>query len=148
MRPKEDTETEPRRTWAMPKSNDEQDRNVQRMSAVPKRRDSHVVDMSPLNPFLMPPPPPPPFPVERVIVKPIVPTEVNTVKPSTRNLTISAKSFTIALLQQYTNSFSQDNLIGAGMLGSVYRAQLPDGKVSFLIKNWFSFIPGIYIIAD
>jgi serine/threonine protein kinase len=39
------------------------------------------------------------------------------------------KSFTIASLQQYTNSFSQENLIGGGTLGSVYRAQLPDGKL-------------------
>ncbi|GAB4825001.1 hypothetical protein Ancab_007874 [Ancistrocladus abbreviatus] len=41
----------------------------------------------------------------------------------------SVRSFTIASLQQYTSSFSQDNLIGSGMLGSVYRAELPDGKL-------------------
>lgn len=38
--------------------------------------------------------------------------------------------FTIAALQQYTNSFGEDNLIGQGTLGSVYRAELPDGKVN------------------
>lgn len=138
MKPKEDNKTETRRTWAIPKSNDEQDRNVQRMSTVPKR-DGHALDAYLMMPPPPPPPPPPPFPVEKVIVKPIVPTELTTMKPSTKslNLTISAKSFTIASLQQYTNSFSQDNLIGEGMLGSVYRAQLPDGKVAFLIMNWF-----------
>ncbi|MBA0613909.1 hypothetical protein Godav_014266, partial [Gossypium davidsonii] len=66
----------------------------------------------------------------KVIVKPIVPNEVTagpsakTPKPST-----FARSFTIAALQQYTNSFSQENLLGGGMLGSVYRAELPDGKL-------------------
>jgi hypothetical protein len=50
-----------------------------------------------------------------------------------------AKSFTIASLQQYTNSFSQENLIGGGMLGTVYRAELPGGKVRFFIfKKCFS----------
>ncbi|KDP24176.1 hypothetical protein JCGZ_25833 [Jatropha curcas] len=57
--------------------------------------------------------------------------EVNAVKPPTKaqNPLISARSFTIASLQQYTNSFSQENLIGGGMLGNVYRAELPDGKL-------------------
>lgn len=41
----------------------------------------------------------------------------------------SANFFTVASLQQYTNSFSQENLIGKGTLGTVYRALLPDGKV-------------------
>ncbi|KZV14534.1 protein STRUBBELIG-receptor FAMILY 3 [Dorcoceras hygrometricum] len=41
----------------------------------------------------------------------------------------SANFFTVASLQQCTNSFSQENLIGNGMLGTVFRAQLPDGKV-------------------
>lgn len=42
----------------------------------------------------------------------------------------SSKSFTIGTLQQYTNSFSQENLIGKGTLGTVYAAKLPNGKVS------------------
>jgi hypothetical protein len=46
--------------------------------------------------------------------------------------------YTVASLQQYTNSFSQENLIGEGTLGSVYRAELPDGKVVF-----FQFISNI-----
>ncbi|CAJ1936378.1 unnamed protein product [Sphenostylis stenocarpa] len=36
--------------------------------------------------------------------------------------------YTVSSLQQYTNSFSQENYIGEGMLGPVYRAELPDGK--------------------
>lgn len=132
VRPKEDNEPETRRTWAIPKPNDEQDRKVRRMAAPPKREDS----LSALDSYSMPPPPPPPPPpptppVQKVIVKPTVPTKLPTQKPSTKspNRTISAKSFTIASLQQHTNSFSPDNLLGSGMLGSVYRAQLPSGKL-------------------
>ncbi|KAL5162794.1 Protein STRUBBELIG-RECEPTOR FAMILY 8 [Glycine soja] len=35
----------------------------------------------------------------------------------------------LVLAVQYTNSFSQENYIGEGMLGPVYRAELPDGKL-------------------
>ncbi|KAM1112584.1 hypothetical protein EV1_045059 [Malus domestica] len=131
--PKEDNEPETRRTWAIPKPNDEQDRKVHKIAAAPKREDS----LSALDLYSMPAPPPPPRPppppppVPKVIVKPIVPTELPTQKPATKspNRTISAKRFTIASLQQHTNSFSPDNLLGSGMLGSVYRAQLPSGKL-------------------
>ena len=49
--------------------------------------------------------------------------------PSKSPNVISAKAFTVVLLQQYTNSFSHENFIGEGMLGSVYRGEMPDGKV-------------------
>ncbi|KAK0579465.1 hypothetical protein LWI29_026710 [Acer saccharum] len=79
------------------------------------------------------PPPPLPFPQveKRVKVKPLaVPAEVATKSHTSKNLNSSSVSvFTIASLQQYTNSFSEDNFIGQGMLGSVYRAELPDGKL-------------------
>ncbi|KAL4626985.1 hypothetical protein ACB092_05G135100 [Castanea dentata] len=39
------------------------------------------------------------------------------------------------VLQQHTNSFSHENFIGEGMLGSVYRGELPDGKVRFFYLN-------------
>ena len=119
-----------RRIGVAPKPQNEQDRNVERMFTIPKQ-DSHEIDISGLD--VMMPPPPPPL-VETVIVNPIVPVEVNAEKPSMKTLNppISARSFTIASLQQYTNSFSQENLIGSGMLGTVYRAQLPGGKVLFL----------------
>uniref|UniRef100_A0A803N1L5 Protein kinase domain-containing protein n=1 Tax=Chenopodium quinoa TaxID=63459 RepID=A0A803N1L5_CHEQI len=68
--------------------------------------------------------------VPRLIVKPITPTGSVAAKTSSRPLPMtSVKSFTIASLQQYTNSFSQDNLLGNGMLGTVYRAELPNGKL-------------------
>ncbi|XP_027917826.1 protein STRUBBELIG-RECEPTOR FAMILY 3-like [Vigna unguiculata] len=44
-------------------------------------------------------------------------------------VTNSIKVYTVASLQQYTNSFSLENYIGEGMLGPVYRAELPDGKL-------------------
>ncbi|KAI9198794.1 hypothetical protein LWI28_022238 [Acer negundo] len=79
------------------------------------------------------PPPPLPFPhvEKRVKVKPLAaPAEVATKSHTSMNLNSSSVSvFTIASLQQYTNSFSEDNFIGQGMLGSVYRAELPDGKL-------------------
>ena len=118
---------------AIAKPQNEKDRNVERMGTTPKRFD-HEIDMSSFNMMWMdplPPPPPPPPLSEKVSVKPIVPEEVTAARPSveTPKPSTFAKSLTIAALQQYTNSFSQENLIGGGMLGSVYRAELPDGKV-------------------
>ncbi|XP_009789815.1 protein STRUBBELIG-RECEPTOR FAMILY 3-like isoform X1 [Nicotiana sylvestris] len=73
------------------------------------------------------PPPPPPFlsalSAERMVVNPILP-PITSVRHAMKNVN-SAEFFTIASLQQYTNSFSQDNLIGGGMLGTVYRAESP-----------------------
>ncbi|KAJ7946927.1 Kinase [Quillaja saponaria] len=46
----------------------------------------------------------------------------------------SIEVYTVASLQQYTNSFSQEHCIGEGTLGSVYRAELPDGKL-LAVKN-------------
>ncbi|KAG9159050.1 hypothetical protein Leryth_018593 [Lithospermum erythrorhizon] len=42
---------------------------------------------------------------------------------------INAVSYSIADLQMATESFSVENLIGEGSIGSVYRAQFDDGKV-------------------
>ncbi|KAG0632415.1 hypothetical protein M758_1G326700 [Ceratodon purpureus] len=42
---------------------------------------------------------------------------------------IAATAFSVADLQAATNSFSQDNLIGEGGLGRVYRAEFPNGQV-------------------
>lgn len=39
------------------------------------------------------------------------------------------KLYTVAELQSATNSFSEENLLGEGSLGSVYRAEFPDGQV-------------------
>ncbi|GMH30335.1 hypothetical protein Nepgr_032178 [Nepenthes gracilis] len=69
--------------------------------------------------------------VEEVNIKPKMPTEISVVENSSLRLNSpsSAKSFTVALLQQYTDSFSQENFIGEGILGSVYRAGFPDGEL-------------------
>lgn len=42
---------------------------------------------------------------------------------------ITATSYSVATLQTATNSFSQDNLVGEGSLGRVYRAEFSNGKV-------------------
>lgn len=138
VRPKEDVQAQTRRMGAIAKPQNEPEKNTRRMGTEPKH-DEHEIDMSRMNSLDMmmmappppPPPPPPAPPVEKVIVKPIVPAEVIAAKPPAKipKLSASAKSFSIAALQQYTNSFSQENLVGSGMLGNVYRAELPDGKL-------------------
>eukprot|EP01018_Ginkgo_biloba_P026827 Gb_28995 [translate_table: standard] len=42
---------------------------------------------------------------------------------------ITATEYSIADLQMATSSFSQDNLIGEGAVGRVYRADFPNGKI-------------------
>ncbi|GAU45772.1 hypothetical protein TSUD_24360 [Trifolium subterraneum] len=44
------------------------------------------------------------------------------------------KVYTVAEVQLVTNNFSEDNLLGVGSLGPVYRAELPDSKV-LAVKN-------------
>jgi len=46
---------------------------------------------------------------------------------------ITAASYPVASLQTATNSFSQDNIIGEGSLGRVYRAEFSNGKVNNFI---------------
>ncbi|CAN8305554.1 unnamed protein product [Cochlearia groenlandica] len=52
--------------------------------------------------------------------------------PPGLNSSASATVFTIASLQQYTNGFSEEHIIGEGLLGNVYRAELPHGHGKFL----------------
>ncbi|KAL8167539.1 hypothetical protein V2J09_009038 [Rumex salicifolius] len=118
------TPAEVRRIAAVPKPISRDDSYSQRMGRLMKQ-DSEMSDID-LSMMMPPPPPPPPPPApslaDRVIVTPV--------EPAIRNhrLLTSVKSFTIASLQQYTNSFSQDNLLGSGMLGTVYKAELPNEK--------------------
>ncbi|KEH39082.1 strubbelig receptor family protein [Medicago truncatula] len=137
VQPPSQTEKVPKAAVVRPKENHQAEKNVQRMEALPKLL-SHDIDMSGLDVDSMPPPPPPPPPppapplaAEKVIVEPTTFPGGSNINPSKSSLVppTFAKSFTIAALQQYTNSFSQDNLIGLGMLGSVYRAELPNGKI-------------------
>nr|XP_016470054.1 PREDICTED: protein STRUBBELIG-RECEPTOR FAMILY 2-like [Nicotiana tabacum] len=47
---------------------------------------------------------------------------------------ICAKHYTVAELQLATSNFSPGNLLGEGTLGSVYRADFPDGQI-LAVKN-------------
>ncbi|KAG8388453.1 hypothetical protein BUALT_Bualt02G0127400 [Buddleja alternifolia] len=47
----------------------------------------------------------------------------------TKKAQINAKSFSVAELQIATDSFSVENFIGEGSIGSVYRAHMDDGEV-------------------
>ncbi|XP_057982485.1 protein STRUBBELIG-RECEPTOR FAMILY 2 [Malania oleifera] len=46
----------------------------------------------------------------------------------------NAKLYTVAELQSATNSFGEENLLGEGSLGSVYKAEFPDGQI-LAVKN-------------
>ncbi|GFY91834.1 STRUBBELIG-receptor family 3 [Actinidia rufa] len=97
---------------------------INRMAAISKHKEDHEIDMTGLDVDILPPPPPPPFfSIDEVTMTPIL-------SPRLPTKTLkSIRSFTIASLQQYTNSFSQENFIGGGMLGSVYRAEILTEKL-------------------
>ncbi|XP_073132467.1 protein STRUBBELIG-RECEPTOR FAMILY 2 isoform X2 [Henckelia pumila] len=48
---------------------------------------------------------------------------------SGRKMPITAKIYSLGELQIATNNFSQENILGEGCLGSVYRAEFPDGTI-------------------
>ncbi|KAK4413014.1 protein STRUBBELIG-RECEPTOR FAMILY 2 [Sesamum alatum] len=69
----------------------------------------------------------------------IPPVQTKTMKVSRRSFSknkmpVGIKVYTVAELQMATNSFSEDNLIGEGSLGSVYKAEFPDGQI-LAVKN-------------
>lgn len=39
------------------------------------------------------------------------------------------KTYTVTELESATNKYSEENLLGEGSLGSVYKAEFPDGQV-------------------
>ncbi|KAI4978089.1 hypothetical protein ZWY2020_014643 [Hordeum vulgare] len=91
----------------------------------------------PVSPPPPPPPPvspPPPPPVEKVIVNPIFRPEKRASTPPRAGPSTSATSFSVATLQQYTNSFGEENLIRESRLGKVYLAELPEGKLLEVMK--------------
>ena len=55
------------------------------------------------------------------------------------NLPVGTKMYTLAELQSTTNNFSQENLLGEGSLGAVYRAEFPDGQVKMITLYEQSF---------
>lgn len=124
MKPLDRNGLNKRRLGTIRKLQDEQAIDMRRIDENSMYKRDHEIDMTDMDEEILPPPPPP-FPVHKAIVNPVS-TSRHPVKSVNSN---SAKVFTVATLQQYTNSFSQENYIGAGMLGSVYRAELPDRKV-------------------
>lgn len=42
---------------------------------------------------------------------------------------VKTKTYSVAELESATNKYSEENLLGEGSLGSVYRAEFPDGQV-------------------
>ncbi|KAL0339586.1 UNVERIFIED_CONTAM: protein STRUBBELIG-RECEPTOR FAMILY 2 [Sesamum radiatum] len=70
---------------------------------------------------------------------PLPPIRTKTMKVSKRSsprskMSVGTKVYTIAELQIATNSFREENLIGDGSLGSVYKAEFPDGTI-LAVKN-------------
>lgn len=42
---------------------------------------------------------------------------------------VKTKTYTVTELESATNKYSEENLLGEGSLGSVYKAEFPDGQV-------------------
>lgn len=71
-----------------------------------------------------------PFLTEKISVEPIVPPEkIPSTAAENLNPLSYLSSFSVASLQQYTNSFVEDNLISKDKLSKIYLAELPSGKV-------------------
>lgn len=96
-----------------------------------EKQKEHVIEVGGSSILEMPPPP-----VEKVIVNPIVPAENVARSPPPEKIChpTSTISFSVASLQQYTNSFTEESLIRDGRLGKVYLAELPDGKLLEVMK--------------
>lgn len=134
MKLQDEFQLDNRKMETSPKLQDDQGLDLTRMSAWSRKNTDHEKDMNFMH--LHPPPPPPPcLPVDKVIVNPVVPAEVYTRSSSTKSLKSSSSIsiFTIATLQQFTDSFSEENFVGEGTLGSVYKAVLPDGQARFFL---------------
>jgi hypothetical protein len=102
--------------------------------AVTMNKKEHVIDMEKADNFVedqLHPPQPMALRTEKVTVNPSVRTRRGRV-PSVEKVesTTTVKSFSIASLQQYTNSFSEENIIRDSRFGKVYLAKLPDGEVN------------------
>ncbi|XP_061977312.1 protein STRUBBELIG-RECEPTOR FAMILY 3-like isoform X2 [Populus nigra] len=119
-----------RRHEAYPKAQGEQDMDLKRMAAYSKKKMDQGINMTGVVANFMPlPAPPSSVPTDIIIANPIGHT-AHKKSHSTETLnSYSVRIFTIATLQKYTNSFSEENFVGEGTLGSVYRAELPGGKL-------------------
>lgn len=141
MGPQDGYGTDHRKVGLSSKPQDEQERDGKTIDAISRHKKDHKIDMTEWGvnnmPLLPSPPLPPVLPhnsVDEAMVKPSVPAGMAIRSHPLKSLSsqISVSYFSVGLLQQYTNSFSQGNLIGEGTLGSVYRAELPDGKVNIV----------------
>ncbi|OMO76510.1 hypothetical protein CCACVL1_15609 [Corchorus capsularis] len=140
------------------KLQDEQVADVTRMPSRSRDQKTHGINTGGLTVksfSLRPPLPPPLLPPEEVGVSPIHPAEINVGSRSSRGQNSRSTSvFTVASLQQYTDSFAEENFIGQGMLGSVYRGELPDGKLLAIKKldtrasRWKSDAEFLEIVSD
>uniref|UniRef100_A0A804PWA3 Protein kinase domain-containing protein n=1 Tax=Zea mays TaxID=4577 RepID=A0A804PWA3_MAIZE len=124
------------------------DRRVHQLSssaaALPKKspenQKEHIInfdqtDSDLFHVSLPPPPPPPPLtPIERVAANLIVPLEKRYIPPPKTSSSTSSASFSVASLQQYTDSLREENVIRESRLGRVYLAELPDGKLLEVLK--------------
>ncbi|POO03652.1 Tyrosine-protein kinase [Trema orientale] len=131
VRPQEISRVDNGRMRFLPKLQDERVMDVKRNVKTSMDMRDNEIDMTDTDDDVLPlPPPPPPFPVDNIVVNPVVPTVVtNCGRPMRSQNSSSVRVFTVASLQQYTKNFSQQNFLGAGMLGSVYKAELPDGRL-------------------
>ncbi|CAL0300872.1 unnamed protein product [Lupinus luteus] len=115
-----------KRMSLIPKIQGDQEISLKIVSATSESNDGGIGDSSKLPPLQPPPHPLQTIPAE-VIFNPALPANA-----TEKHGSITA--YTVASLQQYTNSFSQENYIGEGTLGPVYRAELPDGKLMAVRK--------------
>lgn len=82
----------------------------------------HKINMAGSKSLLVPPL------VEKNIRGPIVLNGTSQRIPAKQNPP-TTRSFSIAVLQQCTNNFSEENLISSGSLGQIYIAEFPEKKV-------------------
>ncbi|KAI3740928.1 hypothetical protein L2E82_31403 [Cichorium intybus] len=72
--------------------------------------------------------------MQEQMVKPIEESMFEIQKYGSTQIIIPSISYTVAALQTATNSFSQDNIIGEGSLGPVYKGDFPRGKIMAIKK--------------
>ncbi|XP_062187384.1 protein STRUBBELIG-RECEPTOR FAMILY 3-like isoform X2 [Phragmites australis] len=105
---------------------------------VTMKQKEHVIDMEKADNFVeeqLHSPHPVALRTEKVIVNPSVRTRKGRVPSVGKvDLTTAVKSFSISSLQQYTNSFSEENFIRDSRFGKVYLAELPDGELLEVLK--------------
>ncbi|XP_068323610.1 protein STRUBBELIG-RECEPTOR FAMILY 3-like [Pyrus communis] len=131
MKPLDDYGVDSNRVVAVPKPQKEKNIEVESSAESSMYKKDHSIDMTDVSAEFLPRPPPPPFFLANKDTANLVgPARVTTSRIPMKSLDLSSvQVFTVGSLQQYTNSFSEENYIGAGMLGSVYRVTLPDQKI-------------------